>query len=297
MGLPMMSSNTHCIMLWVVELGMLILSFITTPKSVLIKKHHRATYDTCINTVATIGACRSGDIDSLILVAKLGAVATNSNRPLREAAAFGHLKVVQYLVGLEEVDVAAAQNYPVYIAATNGHLEVVKFLAGLEGVDVAAAQNYPVHMAAANGHLEVVKFLAGLEEVDIASADNLAVRWAAHFGHLEVVKFLAGLEEVDVTAKNNQAVCWAATHSHYHVVEFLLGIEGVYLADDELHEKIATQWVDEVSEEYWLALAVYNSKFAPLIDTDILRVFVCALSFNYVNEDTLGALALVSRYK
>ncbi len=224
-------------------------------------------------------------------------VTAKANALLLMAIANGHLEVVKYLTGVKGVEVMK-YSYPLLRSAVaNGHLGVVKFLVGLKGVDPATCDNFAVQHASRNGHLEVVKFLVGLKEVDVTARDNGALSLAARNGHLEVVKFLAELEEVDVTARNNDAVELAAGRCHCHVVEYLLGIKGVCLRDDILCEKMATQWVDEVSEEYWLALAAYNSKFAPLIDTGVLRVFVCALSFDHVNETTLGALALVSLFK
>ncbi len=224
-------------------------------------------------------------------------VTAKVNTLLLLAITYGHLEVVRYLTGVRGVDVTTHSYSLLRSAVANGHLEIVKFLVGLKGVDPSACDNFAVQHASSNGHLEVVKFLVGLKEVDVTARDNGALSLAVKNGHLEVVRFLAELEEVDVTARNNDVVELAAGRCHYHVVEYLLGIKGVCLRDDILREKMARQWVDEVSEEYWLALAAYNSKFAPLIDTGALRVFVCALSFDHVNETTLGALALVSLFK
>ena len=173
---------------------------------------------------------------------------------LHTAATYGHLSVVQYLVGQGATLDATGKNgeTPLMWAAFNGHFEVVHYLArqgaslmaettlgdrraktmAEEGGHTAVAQYLQVREegrlrnAATRGDLAVVKecVAAGVAIESRGSSSGTPLHWAAVGGHLEVVKYLVE-QGASVTATtdygDNTAKDIALYYGHTAVVEYL----------------------------------------------------------------------------
>ncbi|KAJ3320425.1 hypothetical protein HDU76_000307 [Blyttiomyces sp. JEL0837] len=163
---------------------------------------------------------------------------------ITEAAAGGHLAVVQLLqrvhgidasaydneairwacsYGLSgdcqdiNVDASSKNNQAIRYAARNGYVDIVKLLLDVPGVDPTDKDNEALRMAASQGHYEIVKLLLQLPGVDATVCDTEAIRLAAAGGYLDIVKLLAGIPGVDHMANGGEAINGAATNDHIHL--------------------------------------------------------------------------------
>jgi ankyrin repeat protein len=184
-------------------------------------------------------ACEAGAVEEVIRLSLspegTRAATAEENYALRWAAAHGHIKVVECLLGIEAVrdKVVAKDNEALRVAAEHGHIAIVKLLLGIEAVrdKVAAKDNYALRWAAGGGHTAIVKLLLeiGAVTANAAAMDNYALRWAAGHGHIDIVELLLSVEiiRINVLAEENYSLRWAAEHGHIKVVERLLSIEAV----------------------------------------------------------------------
>lgn len=140
----------------------------------------------------------------------------NANSALSEAAKYGHLSVVKYLIENNDWDLKVVKgwwgnynNLPIEIrkklpqygtfynnagmalneATKYGYLDIVKYLA----ISGARMDCDDLVQAAKGGHLEIVKYLVsqGIDVNDEKCNGSSPLGNAAEKGHLEIVKFLA----------------------------------------------------------------------------------------------------------
>jgi len=168
--------------------------------------------------------------------------------PLHNAAKFGHLEVVKFLVEKGGADVESKDSEygqtPVSYAAEDGHLEVVKFLVKEAGADVESKdliQKTPLRWAAENGHVEAVKFLVEEAGADVEAKDSdygqTPLSCAAENGHLEAVKFLVEEGGANVESKDEDGqtpLSFAAGHGHLAIVKFLVEEGGADVESKDL---------------------------------------------------------------
>jgi ankyrin repeat protein len=119
--------------------------------------------------------------------------------PLAEAAAAGHLAVVELLLKHGAgVEGSGCGKTPLAAAADAGHLAIVELL--LEhGADVEGSKygrgDRPLKYASARGHIEVIAALAraGAKLDDRGLLGRTPLSYAAHVGNVKVVKALLAL--------------------------------------------------------------------------------------------------------
>jgi hypothetical protein len=99
-------------------------------------------------------------------------------------------------------------------AAANGHLDVVEWIFGLQGFPADSLTM--LHQAAANGHVAVVKWMLGIQAFSIGSS---IFGDAAARGHLDVVRFL--VKHAPECGVQNAASS-AASRGQLRVVKYLL---------------------------------------------------------------------------
>lgn len=128
-------------------------------------------------------------------------------------------------------------------AAAMGHLPVLEFLIrqkeyhGLP-VEPAANSSRAFRMAAGNGQLPVMQWLWSLHPpVDPAAEDNAAFRAAAQLGRVDILRWLWGLHETSgVTirpgAMRNAALTAAVKNGHLPVIDFLWEIRASFRFDE-----------------------------------------------------------------
>ncbi|XP_063904021.1 uncharacterized protein LOC135123365 [Zophobas morio] len=183
--------------------------------------------------------------------------AENAETPLLLASKSGHLKIVKYLLHLnDEINkpkkfgetpfyVASENSHkkylgaeinrgnkqcatPLYVASEMGHEKVVEYLA-TAGAEINRARNggwTPLHIASFNGHEKVVKYLvtAGAE-INRAFNDGATPLYvASQNGHEKVVESLATAgAEINGANKNGASPLFIASQfGHKNVVEYLV---------------------------------------------------------------------------
>lgn len=107
---------------------------------------------------------------------------------LRAAVKSGHLRVVEYLATLANLDLKDHDQKAIVVAAEKGHLNVVKWLAS-KGLEVTARGNSALILAATNGHLDTVKWLVA-NGADVTANNNEAIHAAERANHSEIARFL-----------------------------------------------------------------------------------------------------------
>ena len=170
-------------------------------------------------------ACEGGSLEGvkMLVRAGVGVRATNDEGETClvravQAARYGHIETLRYLVCLPEVDVnyrQAGNGTALHCAVDlkprrQETTEVVQVLIDA-GADIDAKNNYghsPLHSACASGALDVVKMLveagAGVRATNDRGEPCLIL--AARCGHTETVRYLVGLPEVDVNHVNHRYV-------------------------------------------------------------------------------------------
>ncbi len=159
---------------------------------------------------------------------------------LRNACKYGHLDVVQYLVGIGAMtDNRYYLSLSVYYASQFGHLDVVKYLTSMEVAIHSSDYAYALYFiskkeqfdvvkyivspgsllcASRSGHLNVVKYL-----VSVGANIHHALYEASSRGHLEVVKYLVSID-TNVHENRYNALRVAKKEGHINVVEYLNSI-------------------------------------------------------------------------
>lgn len=134
------------------------------------------------------------------------------------AASSGHLEVLQYLHGHEELPFGCKGRL-MKEAAANGHLDVVRFLHENRQAcnHYASYHRAPSALdeAAMNGYLNIVKYL---HENDFEACSHHAMDGAAGNGHLEVVQFLHENRREGCTSR---AMDDAVKNNYFEIVKFL----------------------------------------------------------------------------
>lgn len=187
---------------------------------------------------AFLNAAVAGNVEVVQLFVEAGMPVDTNDRgrtALYIAASWGHLEVVEYLVG-QGADV---DRFALHVAALEGKLEVVQYLIE-QGADAWAKYDgaTPLDMAKAGSHTDVVAYLESLAADVIRTPGDARAelrsrginykadvfREAAQSGNLEVVRlFVLGGMSVNTATSNG----WTALHAsanggHLAVVEYLV---------------------------------------------------------------------------
>ncbi|TFK58078.1 ankyrin, partial [Pluteus cervinus] len=122
--------------------------------------------------------------------------------PLVLACRYNHREIVEYLLGVPEIEVNARDKNgfaSLGVAIKNGHTEVVKRLLNEVDVDVYGRHTCfewtncsLLHHAAESGHEEIVKLLIekGVDPHAIDDNSWNALHEAVQSGHTDIVKYL-----------------------------------------------------------------------------------------------------------
>lgn len=147
------------------------------------------------------------------------------DRSLYQAARFGHLHIVKYLV-----ENGAKNPNALRAAAINDHLDIVEYLLN-NGADIQIFKNRAFCDAASYGYLDIVSFL--LENgADINSENDLALRGATNWGKTDTVEYL--LEHgADIHADNDAALKEAIKQRKERVIKYFQSLEEDEISDKE----------------------------------------------------------------
>ena len=140
------------------------------------------------------------------------------NHMLYEAAKYGYLDIVKYLVE-HGANIHDSDYDTVCCASKYGHLEIVEYLVE-HGANIYAWDDYPLRWASYNGHLDVVKYLVE-QGSNIHTGHDFALREASSSGHLDVVKYLIE-QGANIHAQDDEALFSASKYGHLDVVKYLV---------------------------------------------------------------------------
>jgi ankyrin repeat protein len=184
-----------------------------------------------------IQCCIDGDVPQLRRWARCGVRVVFSAEPLYNAAGFGKLAAVRFLVKEAGADIQATHAglaTLLCVAALQGHVAVVRCLVKEFGADVNQATKEggctPVFLAAQEGHVAIVRCLVKEFGADVNQAANdgcTPLYVAAQFGSLPVVQCLVKELGADVNqarfnwstplmiasyCKHKEVVLWLIKH-------------------------------------------------------------------------------------
>jgi ankyrin repeat protein len=152
-------------------------------------------------------AAGKGHLDIVKLLVKSGCAVNKTalgETPLYRAVAGGYHDVVEYLLGLPDIDLQIPSNRTTLlnIAALNGRVKVIEVLLAHTKLDIYAPDRVgrtPLHMAAVSGKQEVVILLLKRYSSKFRCVDrqgHTPLRLAVFAGHWETAQALLTHEEV-----------------------------------------------------------------------------------------------------
>ena len=136
---------------------------------------------------------------------------------LGEAAKYGHLSIVKYLVE-KGVKFNTDDEWALREATYKGHLDIVRYLIE-NGADMHIWDEHILLWASIYGHLSIVKYLVE-NGANFHIDQEKALVLAADNGHLPVVKFLVE-NGADIRAYNTQAIWVSINKGHSDITTYL----------------------------------------------------------------------------
>ncbi len=184
-------------------------------------------------------ACENGFLDILIFLLNHD---NKFNKRMfflffKTAIISGHLKIVEYLLISQDIDVSFWNETSLRLAVSNNHYEIVKLIIDY-GADIHNDDEYPLVISCQEGYYDIAKFLIE-NGADIHVESDWPLRIASENGHLDIVQLLVE-NGADVTAHDNYAVEWASQNGHLEVVEYLLNHGAVLDLEEE--EEVGEQF-------------------------------------------------------
>ncbi|KAJ3123325.1 hypothetical protein HK098_002016 [Nowakowskiella sp. JEL0407] len=146
-------------------------------------------------------------------------ICCDRNAVICEAAAFGFLEIVKYLVE-RGADIHARWETCARKSAANGHFELLKWL-GKMGANVRELDDYALAAASANGQYEIVQWLVEDCGANIHARDDAPVRNAAANGNLEIVAYLFK-KGANLRALNDEAIRKATLSGNFDLTLWLM---------------------------------------------------------------------------
>ena len=139
------------------------------------------------------------------------------NHMLYEAAKYGYLDIVKYLI--EQGANINVNEQTICLTLEHGHFDVVEYLIE-HGANIHVWRENVLRYASKYGHFDVVKYLVG-QGADIHDLDDYALRWASKFGYFDIVKYLIE-QGANVHAVDDEALQQASLYGRFEVVKLLV---------------------------------------------------------------------------
>ena len=188
-------------------------------------------------------AAVKGHRDIVQLLLLHGAHPLDADVDFRYGASIGDLALVKQAVMEKHVAINEMKDGKsvLYLSAEAGHAEVVDYLAGLEGIDLNKKNGSirsPIGQAAFHGHDAVVACLLKHGATPLDPVSELL--FASKNGNLAVVQQVLQVSISTPDLINSSwetdrtAVYWAATSGHVAVLEYLLGMGAKAILPDLL---------------------------------------------------------------
>jgi hypothetical protein len=111
----------------------------------------------------------------------------NAEKILLDAIEANYLDAVIFFIQNKYVEPTVAGNSPLINAAIFGYLNIVKYLLIYDGLDIECAFCH----AATEGHFEMVQYFLKNTDVNPAALENVSINSALEKGHVDVVLLLA----------------------------------------------------------------------------------------------------------
>lgn len=177
----------------------------------------------------------SGDLEMVRYLKKHGVnIHRDRDSSLYQAARFGHLHIVKYLI-----ENGAKNPNALRAAAMNNHLDIVEYLLN-NGANIQSFKNRAFCDAASFGYLDIVIYL--LENgADINSENSLALRQAASWGRTDVVEYLIE-RGADIHAENDEALRAAVKYRKTDIMKCLVEHGADIHAGNDEALKVAVGW-------------------------------------------------------
>ncbi|OHT08253.1 hypothetical protein TRFO_23253 [Tritrichomonas foetus] len=177
-------------------------------------------------------ACQKGflDIVTFFIVNKHLSVSDSRFSGLFDACKFGHFQTVEFLCGLEGINVnyiySVSKETPIMIACLYSRLDIVKFLADIPECNLEHSMyNYrtPIFRAVEGQNFDIVKFLADEKHVNLSvigmGGENL-LDIACEKENVEIVKYLVNEKGFDINS--SRPLGNAISNNRIEIVKFLV---------------------------------------------------------------------------
>ncbi|KAJ3256487.1 hypothetical protein HK103_005485 [Boothiomyces macroporosus] len=151
----------------------------------------------------------------------------NRNKPIRVAARFNHLQIVQLLLENPKVNPSDCDNEILQDAASGGRYEIVDLLMKDGRVDPSFPNDQPILIAAQKLNFRIVDLLLDDPRVDPSSHNNFLIAICSTYGKASLVERLMKDSRVSPSPGSTEALINAAKNGHLHIVKLLLADENV----------------------------------------------------------------------
>lgn len=193
-------------------------------------------------------ACKYGYIDiAQFFINELHIPYSYDNfKGLYKASKIGNLPTVQYLCGLDGINVnytdQVSKDTPLTIAAYQGYIDVVKFLFTVKGVDINHKlynNRNAIFRAAEGQNYEILKFLYEntpnssdiINVIDLNGFNLLTM--SSQYDCPEIVKYLIEQKGFDVNSLNSRPIIHAIQNDCVNVLKYFLTLDNCKLINDE----------------------------------------------------------------
>lgn len=243
-----------------------------------------------------IEAAKNGNILGVKYLSSIAST-EEKNEALFNAAEFGDLEIVKYLIKEAGANVHYRDDLALKAACAEGHIEIVKYLVEEEGGDIYADDNEPTRWAARKGHLEVVKYLVSKGTMyDSLLSDAVEGNME---GNMEVIKYLVSEARVNIHLLNERALHTAISNLVFHGEERYIEIIN-YLVENGANPRVRSEsYIWYLIKNKKLELASYLIKLGVDVhyEGDSALAFACMLGYLDIVKELVEAGADIHAHR
>lgn len=172
---------------------------------------------------------------------------------------------LEILLSDPSVDPCVANGEPLRQAAQYGHIKLIEILLKDPRVNPSVLENKALRYAAQSGQLASVQLL--LSNITNSLGIDEALRFAVENGHIDIVRLLLNHPDINPDANNGIALILAFANERYEIVTILLADDRVTMYSRDLRQ-IFSMITELVSKGKWnfFHMLLQNPKVTTMLE-------------------------------